>query len=178
MSVRLCLIASDRRTLGFYKCLGGLDCDLFYPSSKNLANTLIVAPAPDAELEGYKDVIFLDTPADFNLAAIQGKRVYVNKEICGYKLFTMLDAERESLLEIFTALRREAGRLDGGTAEELANACGCLGFPRREFLFALKVFEQLGLTAFDNGRLIVYRGVKADLNDSEIYRKVCALQAF
>ncbi len=172
----LCLIASDRRTLKFYEGLENLGCDLFYPSTKNLANNLIVSPAADAGLEGFRDFIFLDTPSDFNIAALEGKKVYVNKEVCGYKMFAGLDTRRESLLDIFAALRRDVNALSGETAEELALACDALGFDKREFIFALNIFEELGLVAFSEGRLIVYRGIKADLNDSAIYRKICILQ--
>ena len=87
-----------------------------------------------------------------------------------------MDTSRESLLDIFAALRREVNSLSGETAEELAFSCGALGFDSREFIFALNVFEELGLVAFGEGRLIVYRGVKADLNASAIYRKICFLQ--
>lgn len=86
----LCLISSDRRTLRFYDNLSGFGCDLFYPSSRNLANNLIVSPAPDADLSGFRDFLFLDTPSDFNIAALEGKTVYVNKDICGYKMFSGL----------------------------------------------------------------------------------------
>ncbi|MBO5335409.1 MAG: single-stranded-DNA-specific exonuclease RecJ [Clostridia bacterium] len=172
----LCLIASDRRTLRFYEDLTGVGCDLFYPSSRNLANALVVSPAPDADLSGFRDFIFLDTPSDFHLEAIRGRQVFVNREICGYKMFERLDVARESLLEIFAALRREVNSLCGDTVEELAFACDGLGFDKREFIFALNVFEELGLVAFGEGRLTVYRGVKAELSDSSIYRKVCLLQ--
>ena len=60
--------------------------------------------------------------------------------------------------------------------EELAVSCDGLGFDKREFIFALNVFEELGLVSFGDGKLTVYRGVKAELNDSSIYRKVCLLQ--
>ena len=172
----LCLIASDRRTLRFYEGLEEFGCDLFYPSSRNLANALIISPAPDADLSGFRDVIFLDTPADYNITTLSGKTAYVNNEICGYKMFEGLDVARESLLEIFSALRRDVNVLCGDTVEEIAAACDGLGFDRREFIFALNVFEELGLVAFGDGRLTVYRGVKADLADSAIYRKVCNLQ--
>ncbi|MBE5745235.1 MAG: single-stranded-DNA-specific exonuclease RecJ [Clostridiales bacterium] len=172
----LCLIASDRRTLRFYEELDGTDCDLFYPSSRNVANTLIVAPAADADLSGFRDFIFLDTPADFHLQSLAGKNVYVNGDICGYKTFAALPVEREQLLEIFSALRSEINRLNGGTVEEVAKNCDGLGYDKREFIFAVNVFEELGLVAFDNDRLTVYRGIKADLADSSIYREVCALQ--
>ena len=172
----LCLIASDRRTLRFYEELEELGCDLFYPSSRNLANALVVSPATDADLSGFRDFVFLDTPSDFHLEAIRGRQVFVNREICGYKMFETLDVARESLLEIFAALRREVNSLCGDTVEELALACDGLGFDKREFIFALNVFEELGLVAFGDGRLTVYRGVKAELTDSSIYRKVCLLQ--
>ena len=172
----LCMIASDRRTLRFYEELNGLNCDLFYPSSRNLSNTLIVSPAPDSDLGGYRDFIFLDTPSDFNLPSIEKGNAWVNHEICGYKMFENIDVSRERLLEIFAALRRDVNALCGNTAEEIAAFCDGLGFDRVEFIFALCVFEQLGLVAFENGRLTVYRGVKTELNDSPIYRKVSALQ--
>lgn len=172
----LCLIASDRRTLRFYEELEGFGCDLFYPSSRNLANMLIVSPAPDADLSGYRDFIFLDTPSDFHIESLSGRQVFVNREICGYKMFEGLDVARESLLEIFSALRHEVNSLFGDSVEEIADACDGLGFDKREFIFALKVFEELGLVALGDGRLMVYRGVKADLSNSSIYRKVCLLQ--
>ncbi len=172
----LCLIASDRRTLRFYEELKDFDCDLFYPSSRNVANSLIVSPAPDADLSGFRDFIFLDTPSDFNLACLAGKKAVVNGEICGFKMFEGLDTARESLLEIYSALRREVNRLSGNTAEELAVSCDSLGFDAMEFIFALNVFEELGLVAFGGGRLTVYRGVKAELNKSSIYQRVCHLK--
>ena len=172
----LCLIASDRRSLRFYEGLEEFGCDLFYPSSRNLANALVVSPAPDADLSGFRDFIFLDTPADYNIAALQGKTVYVNGDLCGYKMFEGLDVARESLLEIFSALRRDVNLLCGDSIEEIAVACDGLGFDKREFIFALNVFEELGLVSFGDGRLTVYRGVKAELADSAIYRKVCLLQ--
>ena len=173
----LCLIASDRRTLKFYEGLEGLGCDLFYPSSRNLSNTLIISPSTEADLSGYRDFVFLDTPSDFNLSSIAGRQVFVNRDICGYKMFEDLDANRESLLEIYSALRREVNTLNGENAEELADVCGSLGFDKKQFIFALRVFEDLGLVAFADGRLIVYRGQKAELMDSSVYRKVCALQS-
>lgn len=172
----LCMIASDRRTLRFYEELDSFDCDLFYPSSRNVSNRLIVSPTPDADLTGYRDFIFLDTPSDYNIKALEGRQVFVNREICGYKMFERLTVSRERLLEIFSALRRDVNALHGDTAEELALACDGLGFDKLEFIFALNVFEELGLVAFGEGKLTVYRGVKAELTDSAIYRKVCLLQ--
>lgn len=172
----LCLIASDRRTLQFYEGLEGLGCDLFYPSSRNLSNELIISPSADADLSGYRDIVFLDNPADCNILSLAGRQVFINREICGYKMMEKLDVRRESLLEIYSSLRREVNSLYGCNAEELAFACDSLGYDTKQFIFALRVFEELGLVAFADGRLTVYRGVKADLFDSPVYRRVCALQ--
>ena len=38
-----------------------------------------------------------------------------------------------------------------------------------QYMFAIKVFEQLGLITFENGRLEVNRGVKSKLENSELY---------
>ncbi len=172
----LCLIASDRRTLKFYEGLEGFGCDLFYPSSRNLSNQLIVSPSADADLSGFRDFVFLDTPSDYNIAALAGRQVFVNREICGYKMMEGLDVNRESLLSVYAALRQEVNNLYGNTAEELASSCDGLGFDKRQFIFALRVFEELGLVSFAGGKLTVYRGVKAELSDSPIYRMVQALQ--
>ncbi|MBQ7879743.1 MAG: single-stranded-DNA-specific exonuclease RecJ, partial [Clostridia bacterium] len=172
----LCMIASDRRTLRFYEELSHVNCDLFYPSSRNVSNALIVSPAPDADLSGFRDFVFLDTPSDFNVKTLDGKQVFVNREICGYKMFENISVSRERLLDIFAALRRQVNTLIGQTAEELAVACDGLGFDKFEFIFAVTVFEELGLVAFCDGALTVYRGVKAELSDSTVYRKVCSLQ--
>ena len=62
------------------------------------------------------------------------------------------------------------------SVDDLLCACDALGYDTKQFIFALRVFEVLGLVAFADGRLIVYRGVKADLFDSPVYRRVCGLQ--
>lgn len=173
----LCLIASDRRTLKFYEGLEDFGCDLFYPTSRNVSNQLIVSPAVDADLSGYQSFIFLDTPSDYNLTALAGRKIYVNREICGYKMFAELDTSREGLLSIYAALRKEATALYGSSAEDLAYSCDGLGFGIKQFIFALQVFEDLGLVSFSEGKLIVYRGVKTELTSSPIYRKICALQS-
>ena len=109
------------------------------------------------------------------MQTLQGRQVFVNTDIRGDKAFETLTATRETLLSIYSALRKEFDSLYGETAEEVTSFCDGLGFEKREFIFALKVFEELGLVSFENGKLTVYRGVKADLTDSALYREVLNL---
>ena len=46
-----------------------------------------------------------------------------------------------------------------------------------QVFFALKVFEQLKLIAFENGRLEVRRGQKSRLENSELYNMINEMQA-
>lgn len=172
----LCLVASDMQTVKEYAELSDMAPDLLYFSSRNVENTLIVSPAADADFSDYREVVFLDRPPDLNLVGLNGKNCFINEEECGYRQVLQLDASRENLLKIFSELRRRAGTLTGAGIEETATENDGLGFPVTECMFALAVFEELGLIAYRDDKLVVYRGVHADLNHSGIYRKVLSLQ--
>ena len=45
--------------------------------------------------------------------------------------------------------------------------------PRRDLALALEVFRQLSLIAYENGSVKVFRGVKSELTNSELYNIVC-----
>lgn len=172
----LCVVVSDPDTAAFFPSLAGLPFDLIYPSGRNVANALLVSPAADADLSEYREVVFLDTPPDFNLVGLRGKECYVNRERRGDTDFLKLDVSREGLLKIFSVLRSNAGGMPGTNAEETATFCDGFGVSAENFIFALRVFEELGLISYARGVLEVYRGVHAELNHSVLYRKVSALQ--
>ena len=172
----LCLIASDRRTLSRYEGLDRFGCDLFYPATHDASNGLVVSPASDANFSDFSDIVFLDAPSDFALSGLTGKRVYYNPDICGYAPFLRVDVSRETLLSVYAAVRRSAPTLFGNDPLELLSSCDGLGFDALEFLFATTVFEELGLIAFEGGFFNLCQGVKADLTNSVVYRKVRALR--
>lgn len=172
----LCVVVSDPDTAEHFPSLAGLSFDLIYPSARNVANTVLVSPAADADLSDYRDVVFLDTPPDFHLIGLKGKECYVNRDRRGDLDFLKLDVSRDGLLKIFAVLRTNAGGMPGTNAEETAVACDGFGFSKEDFIFALTVFEQLGLISYERGMLEVYRGVHAELNNSPLYRKVVELQ--
>jgi len=173
----MCVVASSISVLGKYPELLLPDVDIFRPSAKNLANFVLISPFPDADLSGYSDFVFLDTPSDFNIASLSGKQIYVNKDIVGYaKLAKRISVERAELLSVFSSLRDNAKNLVGRNAAEAAVLLNGLGFDGYEFMFALSVFEELGLLTFKDGKIELCRGVKADLSDSLIYSRMKLLK--
>ena len=174
-SYGLCAVASERRTLKKFPALRGLNVDVFEPSSASLCNTVLVAPLPDCDLSGYRDVVFLDTPAAVSVQTGEAK-LYRNGELCGYRAMNCLSLSREDLLGIFALLRKECDRVRGNTYAEAARSCGALGADEKQFIFALAVFEELGLIAFSDGRVKMIRGARADLGDSVVYSAVARLQ--
>ena len=174
-SYGLCAVASERRTLKKFPALRGLSVDVFEPSSASLCNTVLVAPLPDCDLSGYRDIVFLDTPAAVSVQTGEAK-LYRNGELCGYRAMNRLSLSREDLLGIFALLRKECDRVRGNTYAEAARSCGALGADEKQFIFALAVFEELGLIAFSDGRVKMIRGARADLGDSVVYSAVARLQ--
>lgn len=173
----LCLIASSRKVLKRFGDLRVKNIDLFTPSAKNVANTVLISPYPDTDLSAFNCIVFLDQPTDFNIACLDGKEIYVNKDFCGYGGFVeRINTDRTYLLGIFSAVRKEAGKLSGRNCEETARLSPWLGFDVYELTFALSVFEQLGLLSYSGGKIEIYRGVKADLNDSSIYTGISKLK--
>lgn len=100
----------------------------------------------------------------------------INGECSGRSRLFGLSVAREDLLSVFAALRTQAERVTGETYAQAAKSCDCLGFSSEEFIFALAVFEELGLISLKGGRLQIYRGKKTELSASPLYRAVTALK--
>lgn len=173
----LCIVASDLTALRAFREFDGMKPDLIYLSSKNVANALLISPAIDTDLSDFRDVVFLDRPADLNIYGLAHTKCYVNRDKKGYRQLLELDISRENLLKIFAAVRQRAADLPGGDCEETALVSDGLGYGVQECMFALSVFRELGLIDYVDGKLIVYRGIHADLHDSALYRKVMKLQS-
>ncbi|MCD8372016.1 MAG: hypothetical protein LUD27_01800, partial [Clostridia bacterium] len=65
--------------------------------------------------------------------------------------------------------------VEGSSAEEAAFGASS-PFGASYTLFAVKVFEELGLAGFSGGKLEIYRGIKTDLKNSALYRAVDGLK--
>ncbi len=162
----LAAVCFSRETLSLFPALKGLPIDVFRLSSPNVGNTVLYAPEEGCDLSSYREVVYLDLPAG-DPCVTGSAKVYFNGDVCGYQALKACSVERESLLKVFAAVR--AAGLKGETlAEAAANGKG-LGFGEEELLFALTVFEQLGLIVLVGGVVRTVRGERKDLFDSSIY---------
>lgn len=164
-------IAEDYATLSKYKNAGRFFADTFNLSAKSLINTVLVAPRPDCDFSGYRRIIWLDRPLKITFPSAEGKEVIICSDIDGCAPLAGIESSRESLLKIFAFLSANSGSIEGVNAEEAA-----FGLKTNcrvsELLFAIKVFEELGLVSFAEGRLVIYRGIKTDLKNSALYNTV------
>lgn len=168
----LLLVCSEKVPLQFAQAVEGLETDLFHLSSQNIGNAVLISPAADVAVSLYRDVIFLDNPADFHLKELAGKKIVVNREICGYNDIAQLETSRAVMSEIYRGLKSGTECED---SVDFALASG-LAFPHTQIIFALEVFLELGFFRFERGRLVAVHGKKSDLKLSKLYCAVCALK--
>ncbi len=166
-------IAHSYETVKAYDC-GNIELNVFMLASGSLSAVILLSPSMECDLSGFENVVFLDDPVKITLPSLYNKKVFVCREVRGTNLLKSLDCNREALLSVFKYLSANSFRIFGSSMEEVAEECG-FGVPPVQALFALKVFEQLKLIAFDGGKLTVFRGVKTQLNNSELYNFICSL---
>ncbi len=167
-------IAYDKATLGRYD-LHGMEVNVFYPADGKLSCIVLLAPCADCDLSGYGRVIYLDNVCAVRLPSLAGKDVYVCSEISGAKQLTALDADRNTMLSVFRSISANAPRFVGESMLEMAVSVD-VGFSDCQTLFALMVFEELGLIVADGGRLRISRGVKTQLNNSDLYNFILSVK--
>ncbi len=167
-------VVSDPATLKKYKCA---DCEvnIFTLSAGSLADVVILSPQPDCDLSEYENIVFLDDPKRITLPSLKGKTVYVCTETDGTAALKTLDTDREALASVFRQVSAAGFGLGGSSAEAVASEYS-FGVPKVQALFALKVFEELGIISFSDGRVTVRRGIKTSLNSSALYNFICSLK--
>ncbi len=168
----LCAVYTERGTPARFPSVAGLAADVFRPASSS-ENTLLYAPDAGCDLSAFREIIYLDEPCAVGVAA-GNARVLVNGEIAGDVRLRRLDIARETLLSVFVALRAAEGRQLGTSYAEAARAWGTSEFSEELVVFALAVFEELGLISLADGRLSVFRGKRTDLMNSALYRAALA----
>ena len=160
----LLLLGGERVPASLAGACSGLDTELFRLASPNVGNALLLAPSPEEDLSMYRDVVFLEQPADFHFPSLAGKTVYVNAD-APCTLFDGLDVSRAAMAEVYRAIRTGVAGDGSVAAASAQNVC-----PPRQFVFAAEVFAELGLVRVSGGRLHAVPGKKTELTKSAIYR--------
>ncbi len=164
-----CVVVHDRRTLQNYPALEGLDIELYRPSARGAGNCIVLSPAPDANLNVFRDIAVLDGP--LRLPETGRANIVCASDLSDMGAMKRVSTVREDLLAVFSALRRFDGAETGCGYLEAVRALR-LPFDAYETVFALAVFEELGLISLSEGRLRVFRGIRTELTNAKIYTAV------
>ena len=169
-------IAFDYATVKKFKNAKNMDIELFLPQSKCFASCVLVAPLLNVDLSGYKNVYFLDNINFIRLPDLNGKEVKVYNTSGVPHYLKKLSCRREDMLKVFSVISANEGVFQGASAMEIVSS-DIFECTKMQAFFALKVFEQLSIIDFSEGKLRVKRGIKTNLNNSELYNTVLNLQA-
>lgn len=166
-------IAYSYDTVKRYKH-SGIEVNVFNLSSGSLSAVILLSPSINSDLSAFENVVFIDDPVKITLPSLSGKRVKVCSDISGVEQFKKLSVNREELLSVFKQISANFFRLSATSAEELATSYD-FGISQLQALFAIKVFEQLKLISFEGGKLTVFKGVKTQLTNSDLYNFICKI---
>jgi hypothetical protein len=165
-------IANDYQTLDSFPEAKKYPVELFNLTSRNLANTVLVSPETDVDLTGFVRIFWLDNPRRVSIRSTAGKLVQVaeslknsNRTILG------LDCDRKNLLAFYNELVTSLPNIEGENIFEVALK-NKFSVSAAQAAFALGVFFELGLLSFEDERLTIYRGIKTNLSQSELYQRV------
>ncbi len=164
----LCAVARERETLKEFPALQKLPHEMYRLSSGSVRNAVLLYPSDGCDLSAYRDIVFLESPALFSFPSGRAK-LYENGDVLAGRALKQMDLSRESMVKLFTALRAAEGKRAGESLAETAKNAAFEGFSPEFTVFALAVFEELGLVRFSGGKIGLVRGKKTDLLQSAIY---------
>lgn len=157
-------VFSDANNVSKFEELQDVPKCLFSPAESNLLNAVVIGGG--RPLDNFNEIIYMDKPPVVYAA---GRKTYVNCELSGRRLFKRLDVSRAAMKDVFVALRALRGKkFKKGIDFYKQNN---VKYNVREFLFGLRVFEELGIFAAENG-IFTQTDKKSDLSNSSVYKLV------
>ncbi len=169
----LLVVTEDRALIERFPSLKGMQIDVFAPSSGSCVNTVVYAPSASVDLSCFRDIVVLGSHVW--LSETGNAKVVANGSTSDMGSIKCVSCDREALLGIFSMLRSRNGvRVGGGYAA--AARVLALGCAPEQTVFALAVFEELGLVSLEGGILTVFRGKKTELGNSSIYREIVRMK--
>ncbi len=170
----LAVVTADRAALTRFSALADMELDVFRPSSQGAQNAVIFGPAPDCDLMPYREIVVLGGAAC--LPPMQGEKRILHVPLSDMGGLYSVDCTREVLLRVFAELRRCEGVELPESYAAAARRLRLSAFSQEEVVFALAVFEELGLLSLARGRLEFVRGKHTELAKSAIYSAVSRLK--
>ncbi len=164
----LCVVAQDRESLKGYPALENLPREVYRLTSGTVRNAVLIAPASDCDLSAYREIVFLERPVSVAFKTGNAK-LYAHAEISAVRRLKNIDLSRETMVEVFKLLRESEGRSAGESYAETVRHGQFGGYKSEQLIFAMAVFEELGLISFEDGRIRIVRGKKTELSSSKIY---------
>ena len=159
----------EQETLKNYPQLNHLKRSFLRAENKNCANEIVYAPKEI--VDGYERIIYLDKPY---LVQKNSAKNYVVKDYIGYKLIDKISTDRSDFAHIFTyLLTLKNKRVKSLVAFTKTYA---KDFENEQFLFALKVFIELGIFSIKEGILCYDEKIKNTLTNSKLYSKIVSLK--
>ncbi|MCD8206005.1 MAG: single-stranded-DNA-specific exonuclease RecJ [Clostridia bacterium] len=158
-------IAFDPDTLKKHGKAEQLPTEIFSMTVHNLASMVLVSPRADTDLSGYKNIVLLDGLGRHTLPALEGKKVY---SCAARAAMPKVSAKRDDLVKVYRWMLANYDHVTGGSAVEAARTLSPFG--RVNLLFAVLVFEELGIVNFETGKMMINAGTKTDLSKSRLYK--------
>ena len=150
--------------------IANTEINLFTNAAKNCSPVILLAPESEIDLSGYKRVILLDNGV-YNISSLAGKGAEFYGDGQKVDCLDGISCDRQRLLEIYALISANERTFDGFTPYDAVKE-NCLDIERPQLLFALCVFEELGLITFADGRLKVNRSQKSKLENSRLYNLI------
>ena len=158
------------KTAERFSKISDTEINLFTPSAKNFSSAILLAPETSVDLSGYKRIILLDNGA-YNIPSLSGKtaeQFEAGEWVC---CLDKISCDRQKLLGIYALVSANERAFDGFTPYDSVRE-NLSDIEKPQLLFALCVFEELGLITFSDGRLKVNRSQKSKLENSRLYNTV------
>ncbi len=156
-------VISDPETAKAFPELENTEKQLLKPCAKGNLNALCYGLS-GGDYGEYEKVVFLDKPL---FVPFTGTKTYVNADINGFN-FDKNNADRNELIGIYLKLKNLPGGFS--SAKEVCSKTGETF--TEKVIFALKVFEEVGLIEKRGGKYFIVGGKKCDLNASVIFGRV------
>ena len=155
-------VLNNLETTKAFPELKNIEKQLLKPCARGNLNVLCYG-LTGGDYGEYDKVIFLDKPL---YVPYVNTKAYVNAEINGFD-FDKKHADRDELIGIYLKLKNLGSFSSAKEVSERINE-----FSAESVVFALKVFEEIGLIEKRVGKYFVVNGKKCDLSASVIYNRV------